>query len=329
VSYVSDAPSTPGNMGNQGFMNQFMQDMMRQMTEMQRQYDRKAREDREEWQRQARKEAEERDRQTKEEREERKRQAEERDRQAKEDREERQRQAERQERMQTEQIKELQKQAREDRIELETRIQELQSGSNNSRNGSVVLNTKPPMFDLENDAPDFSDWKERWEDFLVSSGHSTLPESCRAQRIRSTLTAALAKSTLAWLNAQPLTKEEKSNPDAVIKALENHVAEQYSPMVMIASVLRTRQQPGEPFQQWWMRNKDKLRKCPRPAVEEDTIDWLSKLALYALIHDPWTFRTLSTTKNLTLAQAEQICLADDRAQSTKKQMEVVHQGCST
>jgi hypothetical protein len=52
----------------------------------------------------------------------------------------------------------------------------------------------------------------------------------------STLTAALVKSTLSWLNAQPPSEEEKSNPEIVIKALESHITEQYSPMGMIASI---------------------------------------------------------------------------------------------
>jgi hypothetical protein len=51
--------------------------------------------------------------------------------------------------------------------------------------------------------------------------------------------------------------------------------------------------------------------------------------LCALIHHPGTYQTLSTTENLMLAEAEQICLADEQAKSTKKQMEAVHQGQCT
>ena len=101
----------------------------------------------------------------------------------------------------------------------------------------------------------------------------------------SSLTAALVKSTLSRLNAQLPTEDEKSNPDIVIKALESHMAEQYSPIGMIASILRTPQEPGEPLKSGWLRVNDKIQKWPKPAAGEDPIDWLSKLALCALIHN--------------------------------------------
>ena len=104
---------------------------------------------------------------------------------------------------------------------------------------------------------------------------------------------------------------------------------QYSPMSMIASVLGSPQQAEEPFLSGWLKAEKMLRKYPKPAIGEDPSDWISKIMLCALIHDPGTYQTLSTTENLTLAEAEQICLADEQAKSTKKQMEAVHQGQCT
>jgi histone H1/5 len=105
--------------------------------------------------------------------------------------------------------------------------------------------------------------------------------------------------------------------------------EQYSPMSMIASVLGSPQQAEEPFLSGWLKAEKMLRKYPKPAIGEDPSDWISKIMLCALIHDPGTYQTLSTTENLTLAEAEQICLAEEQAKSTQKQMEAVHQGHPT
>jgi hypothetical protein len=99
-------------------------------------------------------------------------------------------------------------------------------------------------------------------------------------------------------------KKEKSNPDIVIEALESHITKQHSPIGMIASILKTCQEEGEPFQSGWLKVNDKIKEWPKPAAGEDPLDWLSKLALCALIHNKRTFHMLQTTENFTLAEAE-------------------------
>jgi histone H1/5 len=132
-----------------------------------------------------------------------------------------------------------------------------------------------------------------------------------------------AKDAIVAAKAQPAQLVTDSRKEL------NVGDEQYSPMSMIASVLGSPQQAGEPFLSGWLKAEQMLRKYPKPAVGEDPGDWISKIMLCALIHDPGTYQTLSTTENLTLTEAEQICLAEEQAKSTKKHMEAVHQGHPT
>ncbi len=132
-----------------------------------------------------------------------------------------------------------------------------------------------------------------------------------------------AKDAIVAAKAQPAQLMTDSRKECKVGE------EQYSPMSMIASVLGSPQQAGEPFLSGWLKAEKMLRKYPKPAVGEDPSDWISKIMLCALIHDPGTYQTLSTTENLTLAEAEQICLAEEQAKSTQKQMEAVHQGHPT
>jgi hypothetical protein len=85
---------------------------------------------------------------------------------------------------------------------------------------------KLPNFDFERDKLTFKQWKDGWNMGLCAHRIHLIADPKEDVSVVSELTAAVSNETLKWIANHHFSEEDQTNPEAVIRAFEDHIREQ-------------------------------------------------------------------------------------------------------
>jgi hypothetical protein len=205
------------------------------------------------------------------------------------------------------------RQRREDQRRFQIQLEELRrdKGSSNAR-------VRPPQFDLDKDKASFLIWKSRWE-FHVKDLDNIRDRVARREKKRAMLQQALSDFTLKWIHNKGFTAENLEDADFLINQLECYIKGTTNPLVQITQLFSLKHDPAQSIESFVTEIKERCRLCEFDKVK--SIDnWIPMIVLCCNVAHPDMRKKLLLEKDLTFERAVEICLEEEKALRTSKQL---------
>ena len=177
---------------------------------------------------------------------------------------------------------------------------------------------KPPLFDLENGKMSFPTWKSRWE-YQIRDFDNIRISAVKAQKKRALLQQALSDFTLQWIGNQKFTSEQKEDADFLVAELEKYIRGTTNPLVQVTNLFNRKQEAAESVESFVTDIKERVKLCDFDRVE-NIGEWFPMLVMCCNTYDANVRVKLLLEKNLTFDKAVQICLEEEKAAKTSKQL---------
>ena len=157
-------------------------------------------------------------------------------------------------------------------------IDQMATISNSNSGKPRTPTVRLPVFDIDKDAKSFPQWKSRWETYVKANKLHTIedPEE-RNERQMGDLKAALTDNTLRWLTYREMPPADKSNPDMVLKQMEDHIKDSINPIVTVIELVTLKRYPNETADHLNARINEKLGQCDFTGVT-DIRDYIGLIA---------------------------------------------------
>jgi hypothetical protein len=176
---------------------------------------------------------------------------------------------------------------------------------------------KLPPFDLEKDRATFKQWKDRWGMHIRAHKiHLIVDAEERRERCLTELTAALSNDTLKWLANRDFTNEDRHDPEALIKAFEDHIRESTNPTVTVVELFTMKRHQHESADRLNARIKEKLNEVDFSVIT-DIRDYFGMTATI-IAKDPILRKQMYLDKVDTYAKAHTAVKADEQATTYSK-----------
>ena len=205
------------------------------------------------------------------------------------------------------------RQRREDQRRFQIQLEELRRDK-----GSSGTRVRPPQFDLEKDKGSFLIWKSRWE-FHVKDLDTVRDRAVREEKKRAMLQQALSDFTLKWIHNKGFTEENLGDADFLIDQLECYIKGTTNPLVQITQLFSLKHDPAQSIESFVTEIKERCRLCEFDKVK--SIDnWIPMIVLCCNVAHADMRKKLLLEKDLTFERAVEICLEEEKALRTSKQL---------
>jgi hypothetical protein len=176
-----------------------------------------------------------------------------------------------------------------------------------------------PNFDIDKDAKSFPQWKSRWDTYIKANKLHTIEDlEERNERQMGDLKAALTDNTLRWLTYREMPDADRSNPEMVIKQMEDHIKESINPIVAVIELVTMKRYPNESADHLNARINEKLAQCDFTGVH-DIRDYIGLIATIQACEVQLRKRMFYDKVN-THAKAAMAVKAEEQATSHSKML---------
>ena len=177
---------------------------------------------------------------------------------------------------------------------------------------------KAPVFDLEKDWESFATWKESWN-YYIQDLDGMRDIKAKNRKKRAYLQQALSTFTLKWIGNQGYSVTNRENADFLIERLEFYIRGTTNPLVQITQLFGRKQSQSESVEAFVTDVKERAKLCEFDKVK-DVANWFLMLCICCNIYHPDMSKKLMLEKNLTFERAIEICLEEEKALKTSKQL---------
>ena len=133
------------------------------------------------------------------------------------------------------------------------------------------------------------------------------------------LQQALSDFTLKWIHNKGFTAENLEDADFLINQLECYIKGTTNPLVQITQLFSLKHDPAQSIESFVTEIKERCRLCEFDKVK--SIDnWIPMIVLCCNVAHPDMRKKLLLEKDLTFERAVEICLEEEKALRTSKQL---------
>ena len=153
-----------------------------------------------------------------------------------------------------------------------------------SMSHSSKSSTKMPVFDIDKDQDSFKPWLSRWKLHVQGHGLERISDTNERQaRIMLELTSALSDLTLNWILNKNFDEKDRTNPEFVLKAIEEKISRSSNPLVHQIELAMITQYENESADNLIQRIQEKSNKCEFKSVK-DLHDHQNMLTLLKVVN---------------------------------------------